>query len=227
MSFDPMSIWHSMSGFVKVLTVLMLSMSIYSLYIILERLITFKSASDQSISYVAALGGFLKNNQTTEALASAKQNSKSPVAKVMGSGLSALEHGRTALTTQGPRDVGDFDLVDSVNRALERVKERETSNLRKGLPFLATVASAAPFIGLLGTVIGIISAFDLLKGGGSMDVVGPAIAEALISTAFGLGGAIVAAMGFNYFTARVEHFVVDMNDVSSEFIDFVLREGRS
>ena len=84
----------------------------------------------------------------------------------------------------------------------------------------------APFVGLFGTVLGIINAFQLLKGGGGMDVIGPGIAEALISTAFGLLVAIPAAMFFNYFTGRVETMAVDVNDVSSEFIDYVLREGR-
>ena len=152
---------------------------------------------------------------------------KSPVAKVMESGLTALLQGREALKTEGPEDVGDFDLVDSVNRALERVKEREVSGLRKGLGGMATIASTAPFVGLFGTVLGIINAFELLKGGGGMEVIGPGIAEALVSTAFGLIVAIPAAMLFNYYTGRVETMSVDMNDVSSEFIDYVLREGRS
>ena len=116
--------------------------------------------------------------------------------------------------------------MDAVNRALERVKERETTNLRKGLGGLATVASAAPFVGLLGTVIGIMNAFGKLSGGGGMDVVGPGISEALVNTAIGLGVAIPAAMFYNFYTGLVERFVVDMNDVSSEFVGYVLKEGR-
>jgi biopolymer transport protein ExbB/TolQ len=76
-------------------------------------------------------------------------------------------------------------------------------------------------------VLGIIGAFEKIKGGGGMDVIGPSIAEALIETALGLAIAIPAAMFFNYFTGRVETMVVDMSDVSSEFIDYVLREGRA
>ena len=113
-----------------------------------------------------------------------------------------------------------------MNRALDRVKERETASLRKGLGGLASVASVPPFVGLFGTVVGIINAFGLLKHGGDIGTVGPAIAEALYSTAGGLLVAIPAAMFFNYYTTRVETMVVDMNDVSSEFVDFVLREGR-
>ena len=123
--------------------------------------------------------------------------------------------------------MGEFDLVDSVNRSLERVKERETSSLRKGLGGLATIASIAPFVGLFGTVLGIINSFQKLKEGGGIEIIGPGISEALVSTAFGLLVAIPAAMAFNYFTGRVENMVVDMSDVSSEFIDYVLKEGRA
>jgi biopolymer transport protein ExbB/TolQ len=228
MGLDLVELWEHMSIIVKIITVMMIGMSVYMFYVITERLLTFRSASDQSIRYVQALGEFLRQHKVNDALNAARAMPKSPVAKVMESGLAALLQGREALKTEGPDDVGNFDLVDSVNRALERVKERETSNLRKGLAYLGTVASATPFIGLLGTVIGILGTFQLLKGGTvSINEIGPKISEALVSTALGLGVAIIAAMAFNYFTSRVEAYVIDMNDVSSEFIDYVLREGRA
>ena len=227
MEFDLIHIFQTMNILVKIISIGMILMSVFMLYVIAERWITFSSASGQNIRYVLALRDFLAKHRIDDALKAAQAHGKSPVAKVMESGLASLKKGREALSSEGPHEVGDFDLVDSVNRALERVKERETTNLRKGLPFLATVATSTPFIGLLGTVIGIINAFQLLKGGGTIDTVGPAIAEALISTALGLAIAIMAAMSFNYYTTRVEGFVVDMNDVSSEFVDYVLREGRS
>jgi biopolymer transport protein ExbB/TolQ len=228
MGVDLVEIWGHMSIIVKIITVLMLAMSVYMFYIMAERLLTYSAASTQSIRYVQALGGFLRQHKVNEALNAARSMQKSPVAKVMESGLTALLQGREALKTEGPDDVGDFDLVDSVNRALERVKERETSNLRKGLAFLGTTASATPFIGLLGTVIGILGTFQLLRGGTvTINEIGPKISEALVSTALGLGVAIIASMAFNFFTARVEQYVIDMNDVSSEFIDYVLREGRA
>ncbi len=228
MGLDLVELWEHMSIVVKIITVLMILMSVFMFYIIAERLLTFRAASDQSIRYVQALGEYLRQHKVNEALTAARGANKSPVAKVMESGLAALLQGREALTTQGPADVGDFDLVDSVNRALERVKERETSNLRRGLAFLGTTASATPFIGLLGTVVGILGTFQMLKGGTvTINEIGPKISEALVSTALGLGVAIIAPMAFNFFTSRVEQFVIDMNDVSSEFIDYVLREGRS
>jgi len=228
MGIDLQEIWEHMSWVVRIITILMLGMSVWMFYIIAERLLTFRAASDQSIRYVQALGEFLRQHKVNEALTGARAMPKSPVAKTMESGLAALIQGREALKTEGPDDVGNFDLVDSVNRALERVKERETSNLRKGLAYLGTVASATPFIGLLGTVIGILGTFQMLRGGQvGITEIGPKISEALVSTALGLGVAIIAAMAFNYFTSRVEQYVIDMNDVSSEFIDYVLREGRS
>jgi len=227
MGLDLVELWNNMSIIVKVITVLMIGMSVFMFYVIAERLLTFRAASDQSIRYVQALGEYLRQHKVSDALNAARAMPKSPVAKVMESGLTALLQGREALKTEGPDDVGDFDLVDSVNRALERVKERETSNLRKGLAYLGTVASATPFIGLLGTVVGILGTFQLLKGGSvAINAIGPKISEALVSTALGLAIAIIAAMSFNFFTSRVELFVIDMNDVSSEFIDYVLREGR-
>jgi biopolymer transport protein ExbB/TolQ len=228
MGIDLVEIWNHMSIIVKIITIGMIAMSVFMFYIIAERLLTYRAASDQSIRYVQALGEYLRQHKVNEALNSARSMGKSPVAKVMESGLVALIQGREALKTEGPDDVGNFDLVDSVNRALERVKERETSNLRKGLTFLGTTASATPFIGLLGTVIGILGTFQLLRGGTvTINEIGPKISEALVSTALGLGVAIIAAMAFNFFTSRVEQYVIDMNDVSSEFIDYVLREGRA
>jgi biopolymer transport protein ExbB len=228
MGIDLQEIWEHMSWVVRIITILMIGMSVWMFYVITERLLTFRAASDQSIRYVQALGEYLRQHKVNEALNGARAMPKSPVAKVMESGLTALIQGREALKTEGPDDVGNFDLVDSVNRALERVKERETSNLRRGLAFLGTTATATPFIGLLGTVVGILGTFQMLKGGTvTINEIGPKISEALVSTALGLGVAILAAMAFNYFTSRVEQFVIDMNDVSSEFIDYVLREGRS
>ena len=211
----------------QIIMAFMFIMSIWVVFVAVERILTYMKASKHTYAFVLELRDYLEKRQVNEAITAAKRHAKSPVSKVVESGLLAYKQGLEALAKKGPADVGDFDVVDSVNRSLERVKEREISNLRKGLGALATIASIAPFVGLLGTVFGIIGAFSLLKGGGGFDIIGPAIAEALIATAIGLFVAIPAAIFFNYFTGRVESMVVDMSDVSSEFIDFVLREGRS
>lgn len=227
MDFSLLEMWDKMGIMVKAVNIFMALMSVWSLYVIVERWITFYKGSRQSYSYVLALRDYLGKRKVDEALSAARKHGKSPVAKVVESGLAAYKGGREALEGPGPADVGEFDLVDSVNRSLERVKEREIANLRKGLGGLATIASIAPFVGLFGTVLGIINSFQLLKEGGGIEIIGPGISEALVSTAFGLLVAIPAAMAFNYFTGRVEAQVVDMSDVSSEFIDYVLKEGRA
>jgi biopolymer transport protein ExbB len=225
--FSVVEMWQSMGLLSKGITLFMILMAIYMLAIIIERAIRFYNGSKQSFDYVVALRRELQRGNVEAAIQAAKTYPWSPLAKVMEAGLSEYRAGLLALKTEGPDEVGDFDLVDAVNRALERVKERETTNLRRGLGGLATVASAAPFVGLLGTVIGIINAFSKLAGGGGMDVVGPGIAEALVNTAVGLFVAIPALMFYNFFTNMVERFVVDMNDVSSEFVGYVLKEGRT
>ncbi|HVV82602.1 MAG TPA: MotA/TolQ/ExbB proton channel family protein [Kofleriaceae bacterium] len=212
---------------VKITMAFMAILSIYTVFRAVERFLTYRKASDQTISFVLGLREHLKTGSMAKALESANSYKDSPVAKAIAAGIHAYQVGDTAKHAKGPEELGDFDIVDSVNRALDRVKEREGSGLRKGLAGLGTVATATPFIGLFGTVIGIINAFALLKGNATIEVIGPAIAEALYSTAFGLVVAILAAMTYNYFTSRVEEMVVDMNDVSSEFLDHVLREGRT
>ncbi|WP_428262575.1 MotA/TolQ/ExbB proton channel family protein [Haliangium sp.] len=202
-------------------------MSVGMLYFGVDRFRRYRQATKQTYSFVLALKDYLDNNRTEDALKASRKHKDSPVAKTVEAGLVAYKQGREALKQSGPEDVGEFDLVDSVNRSLERVKEREVSSLRKGLGALASMASVAPFVGLFGTTIGIIGAFGKLKGGGGMEVIGPSISEALYATAFGLLVAIPSAMLFNYFTGRVEGMSVDINDVTSEFIDYVLREGRN
>jgi biopolymer transport protein ExbB/TolQ len=121
-----------------------------------------------------------------------------------------------------------FERADAVARTLERVKERELAGLRRGLPVLATVSSSAPFVGLFGTVGGIITAFQKLadptKGGGGIGTVSAGIAEALITTAVGLAVAIISVWFYNYFIARIDDITVDIDETASELVDSILRE---
>lgn len=220
-------IWEHMSLPVQIIMFIMLGMSIYMLYRVIDRLVLYSKASNETVRFVLGLREQLKNHKYDDIVRAGTVYKNSPVAKVVAAGAHAYRAGHDALVDKGAHDVGEFDLVDSVNRAIDRVKEREVSSLRKGLAGIGTVATATPFVGLLGTVVGIINAFALLKGNATIEVIGPAIAEALYATAGGLAVAIVAAFGFNYCTTRVEELTVDMNDVSSEFVDHILREGRT
>jgi biopolymer transport protein ExbB len=227
-SFTLSGMWNQMGIFAKlVLIVLMLQFVVTSIMGI-ERFIVYNKAKRQSISYIMMLRNFLNERKLEESVAAVKQHTASPIAKVVGSGMDEYLQGLEALQEEGPDDVGDFDLVDAVNRQMERTKERETANLKKGLALIATTGSTAPFVGLLGTVVGIINSFQGLAGdgGGGLSSVAGGISEALVATAVGLLVAIPAVMAFNYFNSRVEGFSIDMNDVASEVINFVLKEGR-
>ena len=150
------------------------------------------------------------------------------LARVLGKAIAEYQHGLVAKHSKGPQDVGEFDLVDAVNRALERGTVRTANELRRGLGALATIGSTAPFVGLFGTVWGIIKAFQkmAIEGGGGLGTVSGAIAEALINTAFGLLVAIPAVMFFNNLTNRVEEMQVDITDSATELVDFFMKEGR-
>jgi biopolymer transport protein ExbB len=228
MSFSFVDMWHAMGPLAKAVVIILAIMSVYSLGVMAERLWTYFQARKQNVACLLALRDQIGSRKISEAMTSAKAHKKSPLAKVMGAGLAEYARGLEALRQKGPDEVGDFDLVDAVNRSLERVKDREVADLRRGLGGLASIGSTAPFVGLFGTVVGIINAFRGMAqtGSGGLGAVSAGIAEALVTTAFGLLVAIPAVMMFNYFTGRVEGFVVDINEVSSEFVDIILKEGR-
>jgi biopolymer transport protein ExbB/TolQ len=212
----------------KLVVVTLAIMSIYSLSIMAERLWSFQRAREQSRRYAEKLRDLLPGHQMLEAAQFATTLKYGHIPRVLGSGISEYNKGREALTHKGPHDVGEFDLVEAINRAIERATLRVTADLRRGLGGLATVASTAPFVGLLGTVLGIITAFQLMaaSGSGGLASVSAGISEALITTAFGLLVAIPAVMMFNYLTNRVEEMTVDIADASNELVDFFLKEGR-
>jgi biopolymer transport protein ExbB/TolQ len=227
-SFNPVDMFKHMSMLDKGVVLLLVFMSIYSLWVMIDRFVVFTKAKSQSIAFVLALRDRMAKRDLNGALNLSKSEPQSPIAKVIYEALTEYRDGLDAIAKTGPDEVGEFDVVDAVNRAIDRVKEREIANFKKGLGGLASISSAAPFIGLFGTVIGIINAFGAMaaSGQGGLGAVSKGISEALITTAAGLLVAIPAVMAFNYFTNTIEQFVVDMNDVSSELISYVLREGR-
>ncbi len=227
-SFDPFEMWNNMGFLARVVVVLLGVLSVYSLWVMIDRFIIFSRAKRYSLVFVRALKDVLDKKDLNGALKLSKSEPVTPVARVVEAALTEYRDALDAIQKTGPDEIGDFDVVDAVNRAIDRVKEREISNLKKGLGGLASISSAAPFIGLFGTVVGIINAFRSMasSGQGGLGAVSAGISEALFTTAVGLLVAIPAVMTFNFFTNRIEEFVVDMNDVGSELISFVLREGR-
>lgn len=219
--FSFQSMWEEMGFFAKAVLIGLVIMFVIALAIIFERLRTYGRAKRQSINYIMMLRTYLQERKMEEAVQGAAQHPDSPVAKVVGAGLREYLEGLEALREEGPDDVGDFDLVDAVNRQMERAKERETANLKRGLTWLATVGSTAPFVGLLGTVVGIIAAFQGIASTGSrgLGAVSAGIAEALIETAFGLMVAIPAVLFFNYLTAKVGTIELALARSAGELLD--------
>jgi biopolymer transport protein ExbB/biopolymer transport protein TolQ len=134
------------------------------------------------------------------------------------------------LTTYRASGQDDPELIfESVARSLERQGQREMQNLRRGQGLLATVSSTAPFVGLLGTVVGIVNSFQAMaaSGSGGLGTVSAGIAEALVTTAFGLLVAIPAVMIYNYFQGFVDGVTVDIAESSNELLDIVARQLKS
>lgn len=228
MDFNIVSLWTQTSVPGKAVIVILALMGIYMIAISVERYLVFTKARSRSLEFVFSLQQKLRDRDIKGALSLSQLKPQSPIALVIEAALKEYTEGLVALKHQGPEDLGDFDILDAVNRSLDRVKEREVADLKKGLGGLATISSAAPFVGLFGTVVGIINVFATMKtnGSGGIAAVAGGIGEALITTAFGLLVAIPAVAIFNYFTNAIDAFVVDMNETSSELISYMLREGR-
>ena len=228
-SFDLVHMFHTMGFFAKFIAAVLFLMSIYSLGVMAERLLTYWRAQRASRAFATGLRDLLPAAKFAEAIELSKKLKRGHLSKVLGLALEEYSQGVEALTLKGARDVGTFDVIAAVNRAVDRSSLRTVNDLRRGLGALATVGSTAPFVGLLGTVVGIVNAFQAMAatGSGGLGTVSAGIAEALITTAFGLLVAIPAVMMFNYLTSRVEDMQVDITESANELVDFVMKEGRT
>jgi biopolymer transport protein ExbB/TolQ len=228
-SFDLMEMWRSMAPLAKLVNILLAICSVYSLWVIVDRAIVLRSVKKKSVNFMLQLQGQLKSRNLDGAMQLAMHVSDSPVARLVREALIEYLEGLDAMRALPPHETGDFDLIDAVTRVIDRTKEREVSDLKKGLGGLASISSAAPFIGLFGTVVGIINAFQSMaqSGQGGLGAVSAGISEALFTTAVGLMVAIPAVMLFNYYSTVIERFVVDINGVSGELVSFMIREELS
>ena len=219
--FSIMGMWNSMTPLGKGIVIVLLIMSAWSLTIAIERLWRFHQAKKQSLQVAKDITPLLKQHKLEDAirLAQDKRFKHSHLARVLAAGLTEFQY-------ESSQDLpADFDLVDSGKRAIEREALMTTAEMKKGLGNLATISTTAPFIGLFGTVIGIITAFQgmALTGSGGLGAVSAGIAEALGATALGLFVAVPAVWMYNYFIGRIERFNVEMSNSSSQLIDFFIR----
>jgi biopolymer transport protein ExbB/biopolymer transport protein TolQ len=208
----------------KGVCVLLIIMSVYSLTVAIERWIFFNKAKKQSLAFAKLVTLHLKQDKLQEAIESSKKYKQSHLARVVAAGLYEFQHDLTS----GTADIVGHDPIEAAERAIEREALMTTADMRKGLSGLATIGTTAPFIGLFGTVIGIINAFRgmAMTGSGGIAAVSTGIAEALVTTALGLFVAIPAVWLFNIFTNKIERFQVEMSNSASELIDyFIKRRG--
>ncbi len=230
MDFTLVGLWHEMGPIARGVVVILIVMSMYALGITVERFFSLRKGRRLSLLYVRSVAPLVTaTGRLREAVGLDNRFAGSPVARVVGAGLKEWARATEADKARGAATSdARFERADSVARTLERVKERELASLRRGLPVLATVSSSAPFVGLFGTVGGIITAFQKLadpaKGGGGIGTVSASIAEALITTAVGLAVAIISVWFYNYFIARIDDITVDIDETASELVDSVLRE---
>jgi biopolymer transport protein ExbB len=220
MDFTLVQMWAQMGLIAKLVVVALALMSVVTLAVATERLLAFRRARRQSQAFVAATRDLLAKGQFKEAAATATHYAGSHIAPVVGSGLSEF------VSAQALSGKGNFDVHGAVKGAIERAAVRQIADLRKGLSALATIGSTAPFVGLFGTTFGIINSFQGMarEASGGLGAVAGGIAEALVTTAVGIGVAIVAVLLYNYFTATVEGFEVDTQESAGEVVALLARE---
>jgi len=221
MEFGPAHLWEAMGLIAKVVVFTLIICSVYSLYVTIERWLFFKKAKKQSLDFAKQATAALAKDNVQGAIDLAKKYTASHLARVTRAGL--IEFQLDA--TRGSGGLSGEDLVEAGRRAIERETLITYSDFKKGIGSLATISTTAPFIGLFGTVVGIINAFrGMSTGAGGIAAVSGGIAEALVTTALGLFVAIPAAWIFNVFTQMLERFSVEMSNSSSELVDFFIKK---
>jgi biopolymer transport protein ExbB len=219
MDWNLMGMLHSMSMTAKGVVVMLLLMSAISIGLAVERGLRYSVARNQSRMFVQQVTPLLEEGKLDEAISIAVRNRKSPVASIVATGLEEF--------TSGPPHASSTELIDAAQRGLERSVATIHSDLKRGLSGLATIGSTAPFVGLFGTVVGIMNAFRAsapAKAAGIQSVAS-GISEALVTTALGLLVAVPAVWCYNYFTTKVENFDVEMENSSMELVSYLVRRA--
>jgi len=216
--------WQQMGIVAKAVAFVLFFMSMWSFGVAIERIFTFTQARNQSKMYAPQVAKHLKDGRLKDAIAlsSSKNYRYSHLAKVVLAGLQEYQFQQES----GGQGLTREDLMDTVRRSIQRASALTASDLKKGVSALATIGSTAPFVGLLGTVVGVINAFVGIAstGSGGIGAVSAGIAEALIETALGLFVAIPAVWFYNFLTSRIEYFNVEMDNSSSELVDYFIKK---
>lgn len=218
--FDMVSMWNQMGYAAKSVVIIMFLMSAWSIGVMIDRALAYYAARKQSRAFAPAIAGALRSGKIDEAIKLSDRYKKSHLAKVVTAGLGEFK-------AHAPGSDIPGRTIDASKRALERAQAITHAELNRGLSGLATIGSTAPFVGLFGTVVGIINAFQGISQERStgLGAVAGGISEALVATAIGLFVALPAVWMFNYFNTKVEGFDVEMENASSELIDYFLKRS--
>jgi biopolymer transport protein ExbB len=220
---DLIKMWGDMGLIARLIAFVLVIMSMISFGVAIERIYTFAQARKQSKLYAPQVAKHLKDGRLKDAIAisASKTYRYSHLAKVVLAGLQEYQ-----FQQESGAALSREDLVDTVRRAIQRASALTANDLKKGVAALATIGATAPFVGLLGTVVGIITAFQGIAatGSGGLGAVSAGISEALVETALGLVVAIPAVWFYNYLTGRIEYFNVEMDNSSSELLDYFIKK---
>ena len=221
---DFVTMWVEMGVPVKSLMIMLAFMSMWSVGVFFERLFTFTQASKQSKAFAPQAAKHLKDGRLKDAIAvSQSKNYKySHLGKVVLAGLQEYQ-----FQSESGVALGRDDVIDAVKRSIQRASALTAADLKKGMGALATIGATAVFVGLLATTIGVINAFQGIaaSGSGGLGSVSAGISEALVGTAVGLVVAIPAVWFYNYLTSRIEFFAVEMDNSSSELVDYFIKKS--
>ncbi len=215
---DTLSLITEAGWVAKFILLLLLSSSIVCWAIIFTKWRGMKIAfkCDQAFLEI-----FRKGKSMEEVVSRSEELTQSPVSAVFHHGIRELR----MISGAESSGLSSADKFDNIQRALIRASTQEVTNLEKNLGWLATTASAAPFVGLFGTVWGIMNAFQNIgaSGAANLAVVAPGISEALITTATGIGAAIPAVVAYNYFTGQIRRIAVEMECFNQDFMNIIQR----
>lgn len=214
MSFDFVKIFQEMGVFALVIVGALVLMAMGSLSVFVERMFVYWRSRRESAKFAREAAALLGKKELEKFTIAASANS-SHLAKLLGAGM------KTYLReAKSPGEVGP---VEMTRRELARKSESLSADVRRGMNTLASVGSVAPFVGLLGTVVGIIAAFEGIAkdGSGGLGAVSAGISEALVVTALGLVVAIPSVLAFNLLSAKADVILLALDQARSEFIDML------
>lgn len=221
MELGIIEMWKQMTPIAKGVAIILLGLSLVSIYLLIERILTYSAAKSKSREVAPKLSDLLKKGMIAEAL------SLSSRAEFVGSHLARVTAGGTREYIDAKQaNLDSQEIIDSAERGCERASIMFEQELRRGLSWLATIATSSPFIGLFGTIFGIMNAFRGMArtGSGGIGAVASGIAEALITTAAGILVAIIALWIFNYLNSRIEIYKAEMANTSSQLLDYFIRK---